>query len=111
MKTAEPNLRLFPSIRGRSDSYGLEVRATDQIPRWRNTWVLLVLATLLVVAPFAAAKQPNVLFIAVDDLRPELGCYGAKTITPNLWIGWRATGCAAIERTAIKPSAVRVDSP
>ncbi len=30
-------------------------------------------------------QQPNVLFIAIDDLRPELGCYGNKTIkTPNL---------------------------
>lgn len=29
-------------------------------------------------------KRPNVLFIAVDDLRPELGCYGNKEIiTPN----------------------------
>lgn len=29
-------------------------------------------------------KKPNVLFIAVDDLRPELACYGAKhMITPN----------------------------
>jgi len=34
---------------------------------------------------FAQSKRPNVLFIAVDDLRPELGCYGAKTIlTPNI---------------------------
>ncbi len=30
-------------------------------------------------------KQPNVLFIAIDDLRPELGCYGSEiAITPNL---------------------------
>ncbi|WP_145418361.1 sulfatase [Planctomycetes bacterium K23_9] len=32
-----------------------------------------------------AAEKPNVLFIAVDDLRPELGCYGSPiAITPNL---------------------------
>ena len=30
-------------------------------------------------------KRPNILFIAVDDLRPELGCYGSEiAITPNL---------------------------
>ena len=32
-----------------------------------------------------AADRPNVLFIAVDDLRPELGCYGEDHIkSPNL---------------------------
>ncbi|MCA9053371.1 MAG: sulfatase [Planctomycetaceae bacterium] len=32
-----------------------------------------------------AADKPNVLFIAVDDLRPELGCYGSPiAVTPNL---------------------------
>ena len=31
------------------------------------------------------AKKPNILFIAVDDLRPELGCYGVDEIkTPNI---------------------------
>lgn len=29
--------------------------------------------------------KPNILFIAVDDLRPELGCYGSEiAITPNI---------------------------
>ncbi|MBK8978437.1 MAG: sulfatase [Planctomycetes bacterium] len=36
-------------------------------------------------AAAAAPRRPNVLFIAVDDLRPELGCYGAKhAVTPHL---------------------------
>ena len=33
----------------------------------------------------AKKRQMNVLFIAVDDLRPQLGCYGQKQmITPNI---------------------------
>lgn len=32
-----------------------------------------------------SAKRPNVLFIAVDDLRPSIGCYGDEhAITPNI---------------------------
>ena len=33
----------------------------------------------------AAGQKPNVLFIAVDDLRPQLGCYGhEQMISPNI---------------------------
>ncbi|AWG23256.1 iduronate-2-sulfatase [Flavobacterium faecale] len=32
-----------------------------------------------------AQQKPNILFIGIDDLRPELGCYGSdEAISPNL---------------------------
>lgn len=35
--------------------------------------------------PQSETQRPNILFIAVDDLRPELGCYGVPEIkTPNI---------------------------
>ena len=40
-----------------------------------------IVALLFVpVAGLVAADKPNVLFIAIDDLRPELGCYGVDYI-------------------------------
>ncbi len=46
---------------------------------------LLALGFLLAATLHGAeAQKPNVLFIAVDDMRPELGCYGNTVIkTPN----------------------------
>ena len=41
----------------------------------RTTLLLLLLATLWTTNSLAA--RPNILFIAIDDLRPELGCYGS----------------------------------
>jgi hypothetical protein len=44
-----------------------------------------LLAIACVPAAVAAAPRPNILFIAVDDLRPELGCYGKTYIkSPNI---------------------------
>lgn len=43
------------------------------------------LPALLLAGLAQAAPRPNVLFIAVDDLRPELGCYGRDYIkSPNI---------------------------
>lgn len=39
----------------------------------------------LLILPIARAERPNVLFLAVDDLRAELGCYGSEHIqSPNI---------------------------
>lgn len=47
---------------------------------------LLLFLILFPYAPaYSAEGKPNVLFIAIDDLRPELGCYDSKhAITPNI---------------------------
>jgi arylsulfatase A-like enzyme len=45
----------------------------------------LLTALLLTLTSLHAATKPNILFIAVDDLRPDLGCYGNTIIkTPNI---------------------------
>ena len=48
---------------------------------------VLIIALLLLspwVDGLSADPRPNVLFIAIDDLRPELGCYGAPVLSPNI---------------------------
>ncbi|MBL8865628.1 MAG: sulfatase [Planctomycetia bacterium] len=56
-----------------------------------------LLAILLLALPLSAAEKTNVLFIAVDDLRPALGCLGDPAAkTPN--IDKLATGGTAFLR-------------
>jgi arylsulfatase A-like enzyme len=41
--------------------------------------------SLILLVTAAGAERPNILFIAIDDLRPELGCYGAPQVkTPHI---------------------------
>lgn len=48
-------------------------------------FVCVALFVSMTAPLFAADAKPNVLFIAVDDMRPELGCYGNKIVkTPNI---------------------------
>lgn len=47
-------------------------------------WIVACFICCL-LAEHALSKNPNVLFIAVDDMRCELGCYGAGHVkTPNI---------------------------
>lgn len=51
---------------------------------YRLTCLIVLLIALVGLAP-AEEDRPNVLFIAIDDLRPELGCYGVEGIhSPNI---------------------------
>jgi len=44
-----------------------------------------LLAVVIPLLLHAAARKPNVLLLIADDLRPDLGCYGAKHIqSPNI---------------------------
>ena len=44
---------------------------------------MALLRASLLVAALASARL-NVVFIAIDDLRPELGAYGGVALTPHM---------------------------
>ena len=47
--------------------------------------LITVVCLFVCLSTAQATDKPNILFIAIDDLRPELGCYGSKiAVTPNL---------------------------
>ena len=62
-------------------SAGTTKRQPSPRARWMGALALFVVSA----AAAAEVRPPNVLFLAVDDLRPELGCYGRKqVISPHI---------------------------
>jgi arylsulfatase A-like enzyme len=52
---------------------------------WKPTLYVVLALVSNTLAAVASPGRPNVLFIAIDDLRPQLGCYGDPIArTPNL---------------------------
>jgi iduronate 2-sulfatase len=59
----------------------------ERLEKMKNKIIRLFLfaAASTMTALATDAERPNILFIAVDDLRPELGCYGKDYIkSPNI---------------------------
>ena len=78
------DLSALPENQARMESLRREVFAW-----WKNTGGDPIPGTGISadqnVARSSASPRPNLLFIAVDDLKPQLGCYGASWMkTPNI---------------------------
>ena len=52
-------------------------------------WFLLAAIAL---STTHADPRPNIIFIAIDDLRPELGCYGSTTVKSPVMDGLASEG-------------------
>ena len=67
----------------------------------------ILLAALFPLLSASSAQPLNVLFIAVDDLRPDIGCYGVKHAkTPNIdrLAASCSTALTAPRRYAVRPA-------
>jgi hypothetical protein len=71
-------------MRTTKDTRTMQTNSADQLMTRRRCLQQGVMA-FGALAAGAAGQRPNVLFIAVDDRRPELGCYGRDYIkSPNI---------------------------
>lgn len=60
-------------------------------------------AMVVAAAPETGAERPNVLFLAIDDLRPELGAYGAEYMQTPAIDGLAAEGVTFVRAYANVP--------
>jgi iduronate 2-sulfatase len=66
-------------------------------PMMRAAFLAVLLCQVLPLFANAEDRRPNILMIAVDDLRPQLGCYGVERVhSPN--IDRLASGALMFER-------------
>lgn len=57
------------------------MKVTSVLARYSLSWVAVICMLFsLASAPAMADETPNVLILFMDDLRPELGCYGQQSI-------------------------------
>ena len=58
---------------------------TTILPSMQQFAKILTTVLLLVQVGTSSAAQPNILFIAVDDMRTNIGCYGDPiAVTPHI---------------------------
>ena len=62
---------------------GFRPPGRGRVLSWAMCAAAFMLSGVQPPAQAAEGKRPNVLFIAIDDLRPELSIYGAPVITPT----------------------------
>jgi len=81
-----PEGRLARESKGGWTPLGRTPRSHDRAYGSMPGAIICAIALLLSLALQARAERPmNVLFVVVDDLRPELGCYGVEeVISPHL---------------------------
>lgn len=74
-----------PAIRLVKDEVPMPELVMNVKDSMRTRIVLLLFNVLCLAGPIASAERPDIVMIAVDDLRPLLGCYGNSHVrTPNI---------------------------
>ena len=69
---------------------GLELPTVILFNKMKNRIIFIIILTVIFGILTSCSKKresqhPNVLFIAVDDLRPEMNCYGnSQIVSPNI---------------------------